>query len=567
MKITRISEALGKIDDEISREAVEQFEQKSIHTNDAPAEKPKVIYEHKTRKAPILIAAAGICAAAAIAVPVVNHFRTANLIADNPSGAADSKVVDYSAEGSDSKITPDIIESESVKEFKEYFEKTSINQIYGDLSDFIKPLNMTERKNGITITLHDMFKCNDWVILSLSCDVEETDFTQPVHFIPATINDCFVSSTEIGGKSFVGLHLNDYKVSGNSAHIDFDRVLCYNKNGGDQIDSVKVSRNEQKDDSIGFDIPADFNKIAPTVVTDIQDFVGNDEMQLTRISVSPYYCDIEFDGVETRRYGQSGFRFMKKDGTYLDGVNFRTANNLDNMQSFYFNEVIDPNELAAVEIDYYIMRDGEKIDYERQVPVPNDIHAVIDVSTGKLIDRPTASETEGMNYKEAMTAKVERLRITENDGEFVVEENASDANVNLVTVQFDKSKSDYYAIIVHPDGSYKTLTDAGLRDKIYEVTEQFNSIAFIWSFQDDGWREEIIGTENNEWMRFGHLIGKHDGDIITSRFWFSLNSDINDYVSGRVSSSLIIDDNSDGTYSAFLNYGEDDRKTVMFIPN
>lgn len=566
MKITRISEALGKIDDEISREAVEQFEQKSIQTNNAPAEKPRVMYEHKTRKAPILIAAAGICAAAAIAVPVVNHFRTANLIAE-PSGAAASKVVDYTAEESDSKITPDIIESESVKLFKEYFEKTHINQIYGDLSDYIKPLNMTERKNGITITLHDMFKCNDWMVLSMSCNVEETDFTQPVHFVPVTTGDCYIFQTEIGGKSFVGLHLKDYEVSGNSAHIDFDSVNCYN-NGGDQIDSVKVSRNEQKDDSIGFDIPADFNKIAPTVVTDIQDFVGNDEMNFTRISVSPYYCDIEYDGVETRgRYGTSGFRFMMKDGTYLDGVNFRTANNLNNMQSFYFNEVIDPKELEAIEIDYYIMREGEKIDYERQEPVPNDIHAVIDVPTGRIIDRPTSSEIEGMNYKEAMTAKVERLKISENDGEFVVEENASDANVNLVTVQFDKSKGDYYAIIVHQDGNYEIITDAVLRDKIDEVTAQLKSVAYIWTFQDDGWREEIIGTESNEWMRFGHLAGKIDGDIITSRFWFSLNSDINEYVSGEVASSLIIDDNGDGTYSAILNYGEDDRKTTTFIPN
>ena len=566
MKITRISEALGKIDDEISREAVEQFEQKSIHTNDVPAQAPRVLYEHKTRKAPILIAAAGICAAAAIAVPVVNHFRTANLIVDS-TGAAASKVVDYSAEESDSKITPELIETESVKVFKEYFEKEKLNQIYGDLSDFVKPLNMTETKNGVTITLHEMFKCNDWVILSMSCDVEETDFTQPVHFIPVTKNNCYLSSSiEIDGKSFIGLHLNDYEVSGNSAHIDFDRVYCYDNNG-DQIDSVRIARNAQKEDTIGFDIPADFNKIAPTVVTDIKDFAGNDELTFKRISVSPYHCDIEFDGVyNIGRYGQTGFRFLMKDGTYLNGSNFWA--DTSNMRSIYFREVIDPNELAAVEIDYYIGRKGEKIDYERQEPLPNDIHAVIDVSTGKLIDRPTAAETDGMSDKtEAMTADIKKLKVSKNDGEFVVEENASDANVNLVTVQIDRSKSNFFAIIVNKDGSYKTYTDAGLRDKIEEVTEKYNSVAYIWSFQDDGWREEIIGTESNDWMRFGHLVGEDNGDIIISRFWFSLNSDINDYVSGEVASSLIIDDNDDGTYSAVLNYGEDDRKTVMFIPN
>lgn len=559
MKITRISEALGKIDDEISREAVEQFEQKSIQTNNAPAQNPRVIYEHKTRKAPILIAAASICAAAAIAVPVVNHFRTANLIVDS-TGAADSKVVDYSAEESDSKITPEIIESESVKVFKEYLGK---RQKYGNLSDFVKPLNMTESKNGVTVTLHEMFKCNDWVILSMSCDVEGTDFTQSVHFIPATINNCNISSKEIDGKVFIELHLNDCEVSGNSAHVDFNRVLCFN-NDGDQIDSVKVSRNEQKEDLIGFDIPVDFNNIAPTVVTDIKDFVGNDELTFKRIFVSPYHCDIEFYGVDTvGRYGQIGFRFLMKDGTYLDGSNFWA--DMDNQKSLYFSEVIDPNELAAVEIDYYINRRGEKINYEAQEPVTNDIHAVIDVSTGKVIDRKTDTMTA---EPEAMTAEVKKLKISKNDGEFVVEENASDANVIFVTAQIDKSQGDGFAIIVNKDGSYETLmVDDTLIEEIRQKAEKQDSIAYIWSMQDDGWREEIIGTESNEWMRFGHLGGKRDGDIITSRFWFSLNSDINEYVSGEIASSLIIADNGDGTYSAFLNRGVDDRKTVMFIPN
>lgn len=565
MKITRISEALGKIDDEISREAVEQFEQKSIQTNNAPAQTPRVMYEHKTRKAPILIAAASICAAAAIAVPVVNHFRTANLIVDS-TGAADSKVVDYSAEESDSKITPELIESNSEKVFKEYLGE---RQKYGNFSDFVKPLKMTETKNGVTITLHEMFKCNDWVILSMSCDVEGTDFTQSVHFIPATINNCNISSKEIDGKVFIELHLNDCEVSGNYAHVDFNRVLCFN-NDGDQIDTVKISRNEPKDDLIGFDIPVDFNNIAPTVVTDIEGFVGNDELTFKRIFVSPYHCDIEFYGVDNvGRYGQIGFRFLMKDGTYLNGSNFWA--DMDNQKSLYFSKEIDPDELAAVEIDYYIARRGEKIDYECQEPVPNDIHAVIDVSTGRLIDRPTASETDGMSDKtDAMTANVEMFKISkdEKNGEFVVEENASDANVNLVTVQLDRSKGDDFAIIVNKDGSYELLmVDNTIIEEIRQKTEKQDSVAYIWSFQDDGWREEIIGTESKEWMRFGHLIGKYDGDIITSRFWFSLNSDINEYVSGEVASSLIIDDNGDGTYSAFLNRGVDDRKTVMFIPN
>ena len=98
MKITRISEALGKIDDELSREAVEEFERKSSQNSGVSVQKKGVVYETVSRKPSFIIAAASICAAAAISIPVINYFRGANSVYDNSLGAADSKQVDYSSE-------------------------------------------------------------------------------------------------------------------------------------------------------------------------------------------------------------------------------------------------------------------------------------------------------------------------------------------------------------------------------------------------------------------------------------------------------------------------------------
>ena len=72
MKINRITDALGSISDEFSREAIEEIE-KTSKQNDIiiPDGKPRVVSEEKSRKAPIFIALAGLCAAAAIALPLV----------------------------------------------------------------------------------------------------------------------------------------------------------------------------------------------------------------------------------------------------------------------------------------------------------------------------------------------------------------------------------------------------------------------------------------------------------------------------------------------------------------
>ncbi|MBP1562137.1 MAG: hypothetical protein J6C38_00260 [Oscillospiraceae bacterium] len=71
MKDSRISKALGYIGDDISREAIEEFDKKSVKIySTVPEEKPRVIRDEKSHKAPFMIALAGLCAAA-IAAPLV----------------------------------------------------------------------------------------------------------------------------------------------------------------------------------------------------------------------------------------------------------------------------------------------------------------------------------------------------------------------------------------------------------------------------------------------------------------------------------------------------------------
>ena len=71
MKISRIAEALGSISDEISRESVEEIETKPDGVSDnVSAQKPRIVRSEAPRKAPFIIAAASLCAAAAIALPI-----------------------------------------------------------------------------------------------------------------------------------------------------------------------------------------------------------------------------------------------------------------------------------------------------------------------------------------------------------------------------------------------------------------------------------------------------------------------------------------------------------------
>lgn len=92
MKINRISESMGLISDEISNRAIEAFEKTSEKSSSISEEKPRVFREEKSRKAPIVIALAGLCAAAAVAVPLVLKTTGKNPITSNNvlSGAANS---------------------------------------------------------------------------------------------------------------------------------------------------------------------------------------------------------------------------------------------------------------------------------------------------------------------------------------------------------------------------------------------------------------------------------------------------------------------------------------------
>ena len=107
MKISRISQALGSISDEFSREAIEEFDTKSAKINNTVPEKPRVIREEKSRKTPIVIALAGLCAAAAIAVPLVLKNVDKNALL---SGAASSAAVE--------KLGYDLDGSEDYREYK-----------------------------------------------------------------------------------------------------------------------------------------------------------------------------------------------------------------------------------------------------------------------------------------------------------------------------------------------------------------------------------------------------------------------------------------------------------------
>lgn len=94
MKINRISESMGLISDEISSRAIEAFEKKSENQSSISEEKPRVIREEKSHKAPFVIALAGLCAAAAVVVPLVlkNAGNSSITSSDVLSGAADSVV-------------------------------------------------------------------------------------------------------------------------------------------------------------------------------------------------------------------------------------------------------------------------------------------------------------------------------------------------------------------------------------------------------------------------------------------------------------------------------------------
>lgn len=99
MKISRIAEALGSISDEISRESVDEIETKPDGVSDnVSAQKPRIVRSEAPRRAPFIIAAASLCAAAAIALPICfSALGNRNIV---NSDARESGASEYNSSGS-----------------------------------------------------------------------------------------------------------------------------------------------------------------------------------------------------------------------------------------------------------------------------------------------------------------------------------------------------------------------------------------------------------------------------------------------------------------------------------
>ena len=146
MKINRISQALGSISDEFSREAIEEIE-KTSKQNDSiiPEATPRVVSEEKSHKAPIFIALAGLCAAAAIALPLVlkNVGKNSLVTSDNSSGVASSAAVE--------KLGYDLDDAENYKEYKLEFTMPEYEGVAFECTHYIITANGEVIATGMPI--------------------------------------------------------------------------------------------------------------------------------------------------------------------------------------------------------------------------------------------------------------------------------------------------------------------------------------------------------------------------------------------------------------------------------
>ncbi|MGN0670012.1 MAG: hypothetical protein ACI4JZ_05630 [Oscillospiraceae bacterium] len=282
MKISRITDALGSISDEFSREAIEEIE-KNSNQNDSIIHdgKPRVVSEEKSRKAPIFIALAGLCAAAAIALPFAlkNVGKNEIVASENLSGAADSVVESVSE-----NISESTAQAEKVFDNNHFKSTVNEDEISFTLPEFedvsFKWTRQKVTANGETIA-EGMYIYQVYLADLNGDGMREivTSSSWSSAFTPESIE-----AYDYANKKFYVLHTSDY-FNILSLHISNNELWVCEKDylGNNVLSDKKLELSDMKLYENGPEVPAEerYSGLEPELTDNINIAVNVEKVRMS----------------------------------------------------------------------------------------------------------------------------------------------------------------------------------------------------------------------------------------------------------------------------------------------
>lgn len=555
MKISRISQALGSISDEFSREAIEEIERTS-NQNDSviPDGKPRVVSEEKSRKAPIFIALAGLCAAAAIALPLVlkNVGKNSLVASDNSSGAASSAAVE--------KLGYDLDGLEDYREYKFEFTMPEYEGIAFECMHNKITANGEVIASGMPILqvyLADLngdglreIVCYTGCSGNMSNVINVCDYSEKQLYILFSRGieswldlfenngELWVRETEYLGESVLSekkLELSDMKkIDGSFENAKAEKIF----------DNDNFKSNVSEDD-ISFTVP-EFEDVSFEWTR--QKVTANGETIAEGMYIyQVYLTDLNGDGLReivTSSSWSSAFA-PESIGIY-DYANSRFyvlhTSDYFNTLSLYINN----NELWVREKDYL----GNNVLRDKKLEM-SDVKLYKNGPEVSADEMYSGFEPE-LSDDISIAVNAEKVRLYVNGGKLSAVSDKENPNVNIFSIKFDTAKAENFAFVINEDGTYQTFSGDNLSKE--EILRKCPAAAFglMWQYKN-GDDEVSALLENDKIHAFNASHDSSQGTLRTYEYWFALDSEIarsfEEFTQEGCSGGIRLKDNGNGTYS------------------
>ena len=611
MKINRISESMGLISDEISQRAIESFEKKPEKSNSISAEKPRVIREEKSRKAPIIIVLAGLCAAAAVALPFAlkNAGKNEIVASENLSGAADSISESIPDEKITQKVRDNII-------LQMNLPQTAPSELPA-VKLTLKKWNCEQTKklffDGKEITLEKDFNSDYYPNQKLyNCATDdEIVILEPGRFSYwnkaaldgefkygsvygyrcddcTLIDDNYASDKELSAFSRadakklademidkIGItNLGEPKiiaVTADAANKILERYSEWIPGGGKEKDTAEpfaYTPWTENEEAYILRYPQVFENTeltmngVPYIRLDGGNGVTHDsgvvvyvaKDKVLRIDANQIY-DESYEKGENVSVNCGAQQALDVFKDYLSYQNWEKTVKYYNCKLTYVpynssNDALTVWYKPAWEFAGYRMPvEIWDTGLDRTLQTGQEYQYVY-ADTGR-IHVTNIGDDLAIPEGSSIAAKVEKLKVSMNGDEISAVPDDVNPNVNFVTFKFDSNKNDKFGIVVNPDGTFELFEGDDVTEKRIIDNIPEDSFGYMVAFNTPGWEWKCSEFDyNNPIYRDISDYGVING-YYTLQFWTSNTNEIKD-IENKLNGVFKIYYNGNGTYSAVM---------------
>lgn len=576
MKINRISDALGFIGDDISREAIEEFDKKSVKIDSTvPEEKPRVIRDEKSHKAPFVIALAGLCAAAAVAAPLVlRNVGNSSIL----SGAAASSDNSY-AESVESALDLGKSIAANVVKLRVSMNGDEVSAVRDDENPNV---------NFVTVSI-DKSKSNQFAIV-VNEDGTFSTFTGEDASEENALAKCpdgkfgiKWSAESIGGKcewilptgELIASNISSIRTDGNVYTYQFwfatsDEVEAYWKqltpNGG----VLHIL-----DNGYG-SFTAYVEKAISSSEVNLRLSAEGDGLKAVLDDENPNvrFFTVKFDKTFNNRFGI----IAGTDGTIelFEGDNVSEEKIIDNLPDDKFGFIWTfedgGNQTKCSETSNTRLYHNTSLVSDKDGIVTtqfwlaerNDIKDVLDMLSAQggsieIIDNDDwtysayISPYSSLLDDSGISVNVKEVKMTLTDDKQLSVRDDENPNVRIFTIDLDKSKAKVQAFVINKDGTYKTFSGDDITKEgiLRECPDGVSGV--MWSSYTKTESALFVGEGSNP--AFNGTFEYKGGDLWSYEYWYSNDDEAKracwDYGFDESGYPLRLKDNGDGTYTVY----------------